>query len=684
MANQRQIKKNMQNKIIKKVIRQVSISAFILFVATPLKINAQIDSMEHWVNKFNQYQNFAIANPTTVIDGYPNWSRFSKSGWLFQEIWQTGTGVGEDHFDNLALGIDALLAMYEATDSIKFLDSAMAYTQNLVDNAHTLGPSEVKIGYLAGFPYKGWYIPTTPTDYGINNTSEIKPVRYILRMCRMIADRQNTLPQYYVDKAKEYINFFETNVWNKWAYYVADNANPCPIHITGPSLDKCTNWAYFAYELYYLSHKYNWSYFYNNNSTPPTQQIYQKEQDYKVIICFFNYAFKSAIEPNNTALKIDAWPAHAQVQNKYGGLFGHHFEGCEFGFDRANPPAIPVASSAYYDVSHANFMISTLVENYSLNFPLTSPIGYPNNFFSQHQSNMPFLSDISQYTFNTHIQGFVNTVKDVLWNDCDGSLLPQVNDGTTLPDPMYDTVPVYAGNNGVNWLDGWIKLGRYSCELQMILDQYAECQLYYNGATLTYPQWTGNSSQFLGNMALNAKILSASQDNIINLNGTLTNNIYTANNLINVSTSNATVPSTVYVNMKAGNEVHIYPGFHAEQGSNWHAYIQPGMCFVPVEHSMSTTHFDLNDSRDAHKTQVFESSLTLHPNPNNGQFRLFYSNANRESYHIIITDALGQNVYDQISNEENLSIDLSAQSPGIYFVTVQTSYETQVKKVIIE
>jgi hypothetical protein len=80
------------------------------------------------------------------------------------------------------------------------------------------------------------------------------------------------------------------------------------------------------------------------------------------------------------------------------------------------------------------------------------------------------------------------------------------------------------------------------------------------------------------------------------------------------------------------------------------------------------------------------SNVSVSPNPSNGLVNVSVAVQNKENLSISVSNALGQvimsNNYSSISNE-TLSLDLSNQNNGIYFVSVSNGTEKTVKRVVL-
>ena len=78
--------------------------------------------------------------------------------------------------------------------------------------------------------------------------------------------------------------------------------------------------------------------------------------------------------------------------------------------------------------------------------------------------------------------------------------------------------------------------------------------------------------------------------------------------------------------------------------------------------------------------------VKIMPNPSTGLVNVAVTLANSENISVTVTNALGQqiisNKYDGISNEL-ISLDLTSQSNGVYFVTVSNGTDKMVQRLIL-
>ena len=110
----------------------------------------------------------------------------------------------------------------------------------------------------------------------------------------------------------------------------------------------------------------------------------------------------------------------------------------------------------------------------------------------------------------------------------------------------------------------------------------------------------------------------------------------------------------------ACNGVHLTPGFHAQNGSKFHAYTHCDGCSRPrgkseVENPNSNntdneeTHNILLEPRDTHLSEQ-KMELKLFPNPNSGKCTVVFPQASGE---FVISDINGRIVTQQKVEEEN-------------------------------
>jgi len=149
--------------------------------------------------------------------------------------------------------------------------------------------------------------------------------------------------------------------------------------------------------------------------------------------------------------------------------------------------------------------------------------------------------------------------------------------------------------------------------------------------------------------------------------------------------------SSSSVNFIAGRSVQFLPGFQADSGSFMHAFITTDSAFCddssgssivnqPVEKSI-----ERKELQEASPINIYNESIRIYPNPNNGKFNLALKNIEGQA-EVDIYSSMGKNIYEQvIKNNPNLEINLPSIEKGIYFVriTCRGGKEQYLKKIVI-
>lgn len=76
-------------------------------------------------------------------------------------------------------------------------------------------------------------------------------------------------------------------------------------------------------------------------------------------------------------------------------------------------------------------------------------------------------------------------------------------------------------------------------------------------------------------------------------------------------------------------------------------------------------------------------SLSLIPNPNNGNFSIHISNQGQEEYSVSFTDMLGQIVYSSVMRGPDQNIHLDNATSGVYSVSIENMSYRETRKVVI-
>src|SRR6185436_7697860 len=78
-----------------------------------------------------------------------------------------------------------------------------------------------------------------------------------------------------------------------------------------------------------------------------------------------------------------------------------------------------------------------------------------------------------------------------------------------------------------------------------------------------------------------------------------------------------------------------------------------------------------------------EFDVTILPNPNSGQFSMYFANMPESPVQILVTDALGK-VWDSFTiSKETAVINKSTLDKGIYFLTAINNKTVIVKKIVV-
>lgn len=141
---------------------------------------------------------------------------------------------------------------------------------------------------------------------------------------------------------------------------------------------------------------------------------------------------------------------------------------------------------------------------------------------------------------------------------------------------------------------------------------------------------------------------------------------------INEISSTAMVPSGKDVSYRAGNEVHLLPGFHASSGSRFHAFLHPcdraGNSFKSM---IATGTPPLEGSNDLRSIE--SSVLEVHPNPNKGRFTLLLPDGTAAMASTILWNAQGKRfAIHPKGSGRTMSVTLDDVIPsGLYLMRVQ-------------
>ena len=176
---------------------------------------------------------------------------------------------------------------------------------------------------------------------------------------------------------------------------------------------------------------------------------------------------------------------------------------------------------------------------------------------------------------------------------------------------------------------------------------------------------------------------------------------YRVLNKINVApTGNVTVTGNAHVEMRAGYEIILHPGFTTSNGSNYLAEIVP--CTKSGKLRTSNVESPLiilddnenniltkkpqgfsidNQYQDSTDIQNFDAYI--YPNPtSDGLFYVNVINNTTSQSYIEITNLVGVTVYSSLLNNNTTSIDISDQPNGIYLIKLTSNEKMITKKIV--
>ena len=178
--------------------------------------------------------------------------------------------------------------------------------------------------------------------------------------------------------------------------------------------------------------------------------------------------------------------------------------------------------------------------------------------------------------------------------------------------------------------------------------------------------------------------LACPDDYDLTLTGTHSDYFYEAQHDI---TSTASVNNNVKVKYRGGYAVEMNPGFIADAGSTFEAYIHPcdhgGNSFRQTNSEQSQSSFMPDLLR----------SILLYLNPTTGKIMIERNNRNQEEeeneesekINVKVWDIVGRQVYTGEFLQRTLSIDLSNRNKGIYLVQLTNERgESEARKVVLQ
>jgi hypothetical protein len=180
---------------------------------------------------------------------------FKNSTPLRQQWINLSNSKGADDMESLSYGLDAVLAMYETTDSIAYLDDAITLTNNVLYRAQiTKNINGNKFPFKDN--YKGW-IGGIPNGYQYQQEVVLSEINLFQYVTRLLKDLHNNKVILKKSKYKEFYNktltFVELNIWDKWKERGIRYSNDKFYYFSLSRTHMASHWAYIAAELSFLT-----------------------------------------------------------------------------------------------------------------------------------------------------------------------------------------------------------------------------------------------------------------------------------------------------------------------------------------------------------------------------------------------------------------------------------------------
>jgi hypothetical protein len=165
------------------------------------------------------------------------------------------------------------------------------------------------------------------------------------------------------------------------------------------------------------------------------------------------------------------------------------------------------------------------------------------------------------------------------------------------------------------------------------------------------------------------------------------------NDFIHAGTGGPTiVPSNTSVKFYAGKSITLGPGFHAEAGSNFSTEIVPCGSATQKRLASRNISFPTQEEMDSlfqkgkqkmGNTLYVNPQFNIYPNPTTGVFNVDISTFEKSAL-IEVYNIVGKQVFSKTISNNELVINITNQSKGIYFVKATVGADIFNKKIIYQ
>jgi hypothetical protein len=388
--------------------------------------------------------------------------------------------------------------------------------------------------------------------------------------------------------------------------------------------------------------------------------------------------------------------------NSYGNLYRWQTSGMAFSKQDAN--SVHLISTSHNDpsVNHGSFVIKYIGDDFDgmyqdfnecedgnsqPQWQDISPDWYNKTNFDV-PANYTALStpEVQSFEYNSIVKSPLNN--DVVYVSCGlDKDLTGIEPSEIIPQNPDIKVLKYDGSEWSNYSDG---IPSDAVPSTMVIDINSNDNLYlatdkgiyYRDPSMDENEWesysTGMPIMFATQLEINYfdKTVRASTqgrglwksplhcpDNAYE-NETVT---YTADEIVeaNVIESTSTINSGLDIIYKGGTSITLNPGFKANEGSHFYAFIQP--CEGLDNNFRTISKNDIPEIRSV--LPLKENKFTVMPNPNNGNMTVRYEIPETETGTFEVYDFLGKKLlsYSLVGGNNTLSISHEELLQGVYF-----------------